>query len=65
VSSSHFNLSRWVHNRIYSDKDQTLCSRAFYRQYSCRLWLAFRVAMDILFWVYERKHCRRSFDRYW
>lgn len=65
VAKTHRNISRWAHNRIWDDRDQTLCSRAYYRSYIDWRWKVFRVAMDIAFWLYERRHCRRSFDRYW
>lgn len=65
VRKAHRNASRWVHNRIWSDKDQTLCSRAYYSQFTDWRWFAFRLLADTLFWVWERQHCRRSNERYW
>ncbi len=59
------NPSRWLHNRIFPDKDQTLCSRANYRQHVSLRWRLFRFVADLLIWPIERDHCRRSFNRYW
>lgn len=65
VRRTHRNISRWVHNRIWKDKDQTLCSRAFYRAPLDWRWRAFQIVVDILAWPFERRHTRRSYDRYW
>lgn len=66
-AQTHQNLSRRLHNLIWGDKDQTICSRAFYRQYVDRRWAIYRVLVDAFFLTFfrERSHCRKSFDRYW
>lgn len=72
VKRAHRNLSRWVHNLIWDDKDQALCSRAFYRAPLDWRWRIFRLVVDFLakpfeprHWRSGRPHCRRSYDRYW
>lgn len=51
-------LSRRIHDCIYSDKSQSLCSRAWHHQDTSTFWRCFT-------FVFGRNHCRKSHDRYW
>jgi hypothetical protein len=55
LSGRSGNLSRLAHNRVFSDTDESLCSRAWRRR------------GYVLFWalwvrVFGRGHCHRAFQ---
>jgi len=51
------NLSRILHDLLFKDASQSLCSRAWQQQDQSRFWRAW-------VWVFGRRHCRRSYVYY-
>ena len=51
-------LSRKVHDLIYKDTSESLCSRAWRLQDQSRFWKAWT-------YVFGRAHCWRSYSRYY
>lgn len=51
------DLSRVVHDWIWGDVSQSLCSRAWWKQEESRFWKAWT-------YVFSRKHCRGSYLHY-
>lgn len=52
------DLSRVMHDAIFKDKSQSLCSRAYALQDRSTFW-------RVWVWVFTERHCRRSWEWYW
>jgi len=50
-------ISSLLHDLIWSDTSQSICSRAWQRQHDSRFWRAW-------VWVFGRRHCERSWRRW-
>lgn len=57
TAASLLNLSRVLHDAIYSDASQSLCARAWEYRETSHFWAAW-VA------VFGRRHCRKSWEYY-
>lgn len=51
------NLSRILHDLLFEDASQSLCSRAWQQRETSTFWRAW-------VFVFGRRHCRRSFHFY-
>ena len=51
-------VSHFIHNLIFKDTSESLCSRAWRLQHRSRFW-------KVWTYVFGRRHCAASFDRYW
>ncbi len=60
VEWASVTLHRW----IFRDVEMSLCARAWWLHHHW-FWRGWVTVFDTLFWLYERDHCRSSYDRCW
>lgn len=51
-------VSQILHDMVFADTSESLCSRAWRLQNQSTFWWSWT-------YVFGRKHCYRSFTRYW
>lgn len=53
-----------MHDALFSDMSQSLCSRAYWRREINWTWRVFCWVIDFVFWPFQRNHCQRSHEHY-
>lgn len=58
------SYSHLIHDWIFKDDSQSICSRAYQRQDNDWRWAVFRKVMDWAFSRWEKDHCFLCFQYY-
>lgn len=57
-------VSVLLHRWMFRDAEMSLCARAWWLRHRIG-WRSWVWIFDRVFWLYERDHCRKSFERCW
>lgn len=55
-------FDQMINALFFGKPDETLSARAYRKELSSHRWTIVRKFIDGLFWVFEKEHCKKSYE---